>query len=300
MVMENNSCEQLLSESDTHSLLGLSYREMIKAVTSPEVEEILLQSHSKSFCYVDPTAIEIRFITDAGKIWLRYKLRGRVHDGTNIFQESTLTNYDYSGQINYVGNLMGKVIEESTYWTDPRYEVKEVTEDSEISRFILNPFEMLFSRSSEEWISNFAKIMNYAEPPRPGSLGLFRINGLRKYVYEKSREMLRGKGYSYITAVPTWYHVVMMYEHLGFHYAFTSDKTNLNVLNRHLKSRGFDVRNPKSSWVVMLQFWADKLIKEGIDPRKHYNEDLLFFSNMNQIITYKLSPKRNVWMISNI
>jgi len=272
---------------------------MIRAVSSQEVERILTEGNHRSICLVDDTAIEIRLISEEDKVWLRYKLRERIHDGTEDFKTSDLTDWDYGQAIDRIHSSGGRIVEESTYWTDPRHPHEELL-DHELAMFITNPFEMLFADTYDKWFHNFQKVIHQHEPPRPGSLGLSRIGGLRKYIDGASKQMLSKHGFSHISAVPTWHHVALLYEYLGFNYVCTSDKMNMNILNHFLIRRGFDIRDSKASWLIMLQFWADKVIQEGVDPRILCPERFLFFSEKNQILKYNLRPGRNVWMISKL
>ncbi len=300
MLSENkNTAEQLVSRDDKHELLEISYGEMLRAVSSPEVERILSEGDHHSICLVDDTAIEIRLISQDNKVWLRYKLRERVNDGTSDFSTSDLTDWDYGQAIDYISTKGGRIIEESTYWTDPRHPHEEEL-DSELAMFITNPFEMLFSEPYDKWLHNFQRVIHQQEPPRPGSLGLSRIGGLRKYIDGASKQMLSKHGFSHISAVPTWHHVALLYEYLGFNYVCTSDRINMNMLNHFLTTRGFDIRDSRSSWLIMLQFWADKVIQEGLDPRSLCPEKFLFYTDKDQILKYNLKPGRNVWMISNL
>jgi len=76
-------------------------------------------------------------------------------------------------------------------------------------------------------------------------------------------------------------------------------------LQENLRSLGFSNQEDlgirmKSSWLVMLQFWAQRVEELGEIPEsllKPNERNFVFRDKNGNIITYPLSPERNLWQI---
>ena len=56
----------------------------------------------------------------------------------------------------------------------------------------------------------------------------------KKNIHAGATELLRRKGYDYLTAVPTWWHTADICKFLGFDFQYGCDKETINRLNGKL------------------------------------------------------------------
>jgi len=239
-------------------ILGFSAKEMKSAIWSSGLDEIMADTGSRLLYHEDEFSVQVS--ATCGKlVWMRYRLRDRSTDGPG-WRRTPLVDWDYDREIDRFD--LGRCVEESVYCLDPRVPLGEVFSKKEAG-FISNPFELLpFENPTQEnlkiWLQKWKKVFLIEDTPFPGYFCLRNIKGVRSAVAVGVNYFLRSKGYEYISAVPTWWHIAnMLHRQFGFEYFSADDLTKMDIIRMHLPLFSKDDRGRrKESWVVMLQFWA--------------------------------------------
>ncbi|MBU1179323.1 hypothetical protein KJ885_00070, partial [Patescibacteria group bacterium] len=209
---------------NTRKNIRITKDDLYRIVWCAEIEKIFQESKSTMILEEDSVSVQIKLLCK-GRIWLRYKLRDRSFDGPN-WQSSPLTDWNYGGPDDEF--ILGSALEESIYCLDPRYALESMFSESQ-AQFIANPFEELpYDCPDEEallvWLTRWREVFALEKPPFPGYFYLKNISGVRRKIFEKAVRCLNQNGYRYFTAVPTWWHIACMYEHLGLKYQFKEDE----------------------------------------------------------------------------
>ncbi|NTU46878.1 hypothetical protein HGA88_04605 [Candidatus Roizmanbacteria bacterium] len=250
------------------------------------LHHIVAETHSKILWIEEPGKVGISFQEPGASYpWFHYALRDRSKDGNKE---------GYNPQIDGIENE--GAVEESTYWLDPRESIYHHY-PSEIASFIHNPFEALpfenpTKKALEDWIMLWNEIVQLKDPPHPGQYALQKIPGLRRNILENSLRVLREKNWQQLHAIPTWYHTQKLYNYLGYEYIHMADKARVEMMQEKLSH----VPEPYDSWIVMLQFWAELAEQNGVHPENYVPNAYILRDQSNQIITYPLSPEKNLWM----
>ncbi|MEK9132632.1 MAG: hypothetical protein AAB606_02930 [Patescibacteria group bacterium] len=278
--------------------LNISPDEIMDVILQSEIKEVFDETKSQLLLETDEVSAQIKLI-HKGRPWLRYKLRDRRFDGPG-WKPSPLTDWTYGGADDKF-TLGGRAVEESVYCLDPRYPLTDRFPPFEAA-FITNPFEHLPFDDPQhshlaKWVDNWLSVrMKEKLVAFPGFFLLTHIPGVRKFIHNQVIALLKQKGYDYLTAVPTWWHTARICEHLGFIFQNERDRAIMDKLNARLPS-GTPRDRCNSSWVVMLQFWAELAEKNGIRPESFLpDKDLIIRDESGRIITFPLSPEKNLWM----
>jgi hypothetical protein len=262
-----------------------------KIVRGTELDQVLIATGSEIAFDQSSTAAQARV-----ESWFYYKLRDRGLDGPG-WQTDRLTNWAYDKEVDCT---VVPSVEESTYWLDPRGCLSRRYEHVD-REFIINPFEALPDENADVdqyigWNNKWEELMTDHSLPYPGYFSDITIPGLRRQILERSLKVLGDLGYAQLTAVPTWFHIAKMYEHLGFEYNYNSDKEKMDQLSEALSQDGIENKVEKS-WVLMRQFWAQQLEgKLGIEPEQLVSKGRILRDVEGRILTYPLTPERNLWM----
>lgn len=265
-----------------------------RIVLGKRVEDIVRHTRDRVYFEQDDSAVQVK----VGN-WFSYKLRDRSHDGPG-WQADRLTDWPYDHEVDKTDVSS---VEESTYWLDPRGCLsRRYTPDEQ--KFITNPFEVLpgdnASRSDLiNWNTLWERLIQDPEIPFPGYFSDRTIPGLRRQILDRSLEVLDELGYAQLTAVPTWFHVAEMYKHLGFKYTHAQDEETVGQLRERLPHRTVRDRIV-SSWTVMRQFWAEAVQKQGIEPEILIKSGQILRDQKGDLLTYPLSPERNLWMYKEV
>jgi len=238
---------------------------------------------------------------DLGNGWFLYRLRDRRNDGPS-FTRSLLTDWDYSKEVD-IPPPDGLAVERSRYQGDPSFPLTDKF-SPEMASFIRNPFDALFIDDLNNWLKNWRLIFYGNIIVFPGQFSLSPFPSYISYkLFVLTVNLLREKGYRYLTSVPSWWHVALSNLRQGFRFYYEEDKEIFNRLQESLRGLGLSnqedlMTRMKSSWLVMLQFWAQKAEKMGEKPELLLEERNFIFRDRNgKIITYPLSPERNLWQI---
>jgi hypothetical protein len=257
-------------------------------------------------CYQEDQICCVCEVRDCkGKRWFLYRLRDRRNDGPS-FTRSPLTDWNYSGEFD-VPPSDGLAVERSRYQGDPSFPLTNRF-SPEVAEFIENPFEALIETKYglNDWLNIWRLIFYGNDTVFPGQFSLvpFPSNISRK-LFNLTVNLLRESGYNYLTSVPSWWHVALSNLRRGFTFYYEEDRKIFERLQENLRSLGLSNQEDlgirmKSSWLVMLQFWAQRVEELGEIPESllRPNERNFVFRDKNgNIITYPLSPERNLWQI---
>ena len=278
---------------------NISPQELLQIIWCPALENISYVTKSRVSLESDEVSAQIK-IAKGDLTWFRYKLRNRCFDGPG-WRTTPLTDWTYGGPDDKF--LLGSAVEESVYCLDPRHALTDRFTEKQ-AKFISNPFEELpfenpGSESLRNWAEKWKEITAYEEPPFPGYFCLKNIPGVRRRIHNSVVNFLRGKGYGYLTAVPTWWHTANICGHLGFQFQYEQDRIIIEKLNSVLPFNT-EVQRRKSSWIVMLQFWAELAEIAGLTPENLVNKNLILRDTAGRLITFPLSPERNLWQIFKV
>lgn len=245
----------------------------------------------------DETAIKYSIHDAQRRRWLTLKLRDRQFDRPGRWFPTALTNeWGYNGPED---SIDGAAIETSKYWGDPRYPIGGFFPE-EMSRFIENPFTALPHEAPTvenllHWLNTWRDAIAHPQLPYPGQFSLYTVQGLNRYVFDQVKTLGKERGYTYITAMPTWYHVAKINEHFGFSYHDPKDAEAMRKLDDRLLEDGHN-----ASWIVMLQFWAELAEKSGVNPELYIDPHYILRDETGTILTYPLRPDHNLWQIYRI
>ncbi|GEM_PF-5393548 len=264
-------------------------------VSTPELEALCAETGSQAVYETDDVSAQLTIGT-----WFRYKLRDRKLDGPS-WKTTPLTDWSYKHPDDTF--LAGTGVEESTYWLDPRHPVTDVF-DEETASFIGNPFDALpyadpNPEALQAWHKRWQEVVSHDQVVYPGFYSRKAIPELRRHILDTSKGILRQRGYQYLTAIPTWFHTAMMYEHLGFSYVYEKDAEAVAALASRLP---FTSRHDRvvSSWKVMRQFWAHLAEAQGQHPEELAGDATILRDDGGKLLTYPLNMERNLWMYQEV
>lgn len=277
----------------------MAVEDLIETIWTPELERIKTETGSEIIPDLDESSVQVRLVHQ-GKTWFKYKLRDRRFDGTPVWKQTRLVDWSYDGEKD---KFPFSAVEESVYCLDPRYPLTD-TFPPEIAEFITNPFSALpYEKPDKDsllnWFHKCRTVMESESIVYPGYFTTHHIPGVRSNLHRTALRLVRASGYEWLTAVPTWWHTASICEHLGFNYYFSDDKLKILLIRQLLTDRfGEDeseTSRRRSSWIVMIQFWADLLVKSGLRLDRSM-EKYILRDEAGQIITFPLVPGRNLWM----
>lgn len=276
--------------------------DLINAIWSPRLEEICNETKSEIIVEEDRSCVQIRLVS-SDQTWFKYRLRDRSFDGLE-WKATPLVDWQYDGVRD---SFPASAVEESIYCLDPRYALTSVFSE-EIADFIKNPFEVLpYSAPSEDnlrdWLRKWQFVFSSENILYPGYFAMKNIPWTRKKIHKNVLQVLKTADYDYLTAVPTWWHTVSIYTHLGFKFLYPADQLRIEDIGRLLtiKEDDTEICRRQSSWIVMLQFWAEIVVKCGLKPedfgvlKKH-----IFRDSEGKILTFPLTPKNNLWLFYKV
>lgn len=291
-----------------NKVLGFSAQEMRLAIWSGFLGEVVADTGSQIFYDEDESSVQIRVVL-GDLTWMRYRLRDRSNDGPG-WTRTALIDWDYDKEVDRFS--LGRCAEESVYCLDPRVPLTERFSLAEAS-FIRNPFDSLpFSQPSwrnlSRWLDRWKGIFDFGRHfpeylPFPGYFCLKNIPGARNRIALGVNDLLRSKGYEYISAVPTWWHTAnMLGLRFGFSYQNATDGVRIDLIRRKLPFGGrTEIDRRRASWVVMLQFWAELVEQSGLKPESfQIGSEFVLRGEDGKILTFPLSPERNLWMVHRL
>jgi len=254
----------------------------------------------------DPICCLCRVQDDLGNRWFFYKLRDRRNDGPS-FTRSFLTDWDYSDELD-VPPSDGLTVERSRYQGDPLYPLTNKF-SPEIASFIRNPFDALSSIDINDWLEKWRLVFYGGNIVFPGQFSLRPFpSEISNKLFELTAILLKGNGYKYLTSVPTFWHGALSNLRQGFRFYREEDERRFQMLFEKLRDLGFSnqqdlIERMKSSWLVMFQFWAEQVESMGERPESSLEageKEFIFRDKNGSIITYPLSPERNLWQIMKL
>lgn len=272
-------------------------KRIVKPVTGQYFPEGKYQWETVS----DAQAVQLTVIdpSNPSRTWLKFKLRDRAHDGPNWRS----TNLNLWPNMHKDDRLRRgtKVIEESTYWMDPKYSI-EKKKGKTYADFVENPYEALpwehpTQKNLGEWLGKFTEVVNAGDGVFPGFYSFKALpSQVRSEILGGTQDLLAAQGYDYLSRVPTWFHVYMsdVKKH-GFKPTHSSDKADIQSLIEQLKSATPQDR-VLSSWLVVLQFFNQLVADQGGKPEVFVGEKNVFRKPDGSILTYPLSRERNLWV----
>ncbi len=236
---------------------------------------------------------------DSSRMWLKFKLRDRAHDGPD-WKSSNLNTWPNMHRDDKLRRWT-KAIEESTYWMDPEHSIEE-KKGKTYADFVENPYEELpwehpSERNLKEWLGKFTNVVNSGHNVFPGFYSFKPLPAqTRTDILSGTQSLLAGQGYDYLSRVPTWFHVYMSdtRKH-GFKPTHKADKLQIDELIDELKAVSPGDR-ALSSWLVVLQFFNQLVEDQGGVPEKYVGDKNVFRTHDGKIITYPLSRERNLWV----
>ena len=81
----------------------------------------------------------------------------------------------------------------------------------------------------------------------------------------------------------------------------TRDEERIEKIRQRLPVGNDEVSRRKASWIVMLQFWAELAELSGFSPEGFRIDSKFILRDDNQkILTFPLSPERNLWMFEKL
>lgn len=80
----------------------------------------------------------------------------------------------------------------------------------------------------------------------------------------------------------------------GFIYLDINDEKQIQKILSRLPQQTLHQRKI-ASWIVVLQFWAELAEKNGISPESLAEKELILRDDDGRILTYPLTPEKNLW-----
>jgi len=192
---------------------------------------------------------------------------------------------------------------------DPRYAV--------IAGFVENPFSAMGDTVPEVWWNNWAHMMGSALEgeaiPFPGQASARSVPGYFSCALAASDEMLKSAGYSHLSAIPTWQHVLEKFGQRGFevddstkHQEYGEFVSAINEAPLRIgdvtTTLSENAENPQAvalrSWASVAPFalmqWGPEAagmhyeLAKGLDGALRVGDD--------KYLHYPLEPGHNLWM----
>jgi hypothetical protein len=201
---------------------------------------------TKVFCWVGDVA--------AGKGQLIYiaALRDRRFDGTRRANDTALLGYFYDDpRYNRRLTTEASSVEVSIYGYLPGSRVLNSTGEAEFDAFIEKPFTFL--DRPELFLSYFNRAWKTDRAP-----GQFAapIPDISKLVLAGFDRIAKSKGYDFLEAATSHYHVALWFKSRGYRYSFDKDVLVLGQLAegiQRIKDGGTALTRQQESWVCVLQ-----------------------------------------------
>ncbi len=237
--------------------------------------------------------MQVRITDFSGKTWFLFRLRDRSKDGPG-WQPTDLSTWHYNHPDDKFPKS-GLAVERTTYLGDPNNPL--IPEfDKTTANFITDSFKLLPSEVPTEenllvWLKLFVKVYS-DQRIYPGYFSLSQPPGLIKRLFERIERLLKEKGIKWLTIIPTWWYILKMNLQHGFEFTYQSDQEKYQKLKEALERQGFYQDKRLSSWVCVLQFWADLAEKNNSNP-----EELLEQLNLNSNLILR-DEERKYYYIS--
>ncbi len=227
-------------------------------------------------------------------------------------------DWNYSGQDDLVPPgrrsveiSVGAEDKMSSLRNDPRYAV--------ISGFVENPFAALDYMVPEAWWNVWSSIVGKGLEgeaiPYPGQTSVRSVPGYFSRALNHSQELLVGAGYTHISAVPTWQHVLQKFAQRGFaidcpsvqaryeQFADVISVAPLPVRDTH-KTLSDSVGNQSSpavaSWASMAPYalmqWGPNVGGKARDTVRALDVALQNGESESGYHHFPLLPGHNLWM----
>lgn len=245
----------------------------------------------------DPHASQL-MIFDHDRPWFFLKFRDRRQDGPE-WQPSELNTWPNTNPDDVF--TRGTAVEESTYWMDPAASIKQ-KRGQEYAKFVENPYDSLprtdpTQKNLTEWLGRFRDVVNSQDNVFPGFYSFKTLpSSVREAIHHETTGLLQSAGFDYLTRVPTWFHVAKSdTQKHGFRFTHEEDRSRFKQLSDQVKSVSPQDR-VYSSWLVTLQFWNQLVEDQGGHPEHYVGGNNVFRDSSGNIITYPLSPQRNLWL----
>lgn len=215
----------------------------------------------------DPTKVKVSgWFGDLRSPQLIFKLalRDRRYDATTRANDCSLLDFmGYHEQINKPLEFPGKpegsrAVELSVYTFMPGSRIAEACGDTELDRFVENPFQ--FVKEPEKFLKLFDQA--WKSQRAPGQWGN-PIPDVAKFVLPVVDDMARRTGYDYIENCSSHYHVYKVTEWWGYRVADPQLQAVMDQFNRGikaLKDKGIKLTRTQESWVCVVQSLPEEYI----------------------------------------
>lgn len=270
----------------------LTGNDLLRIVDTQAIRDIYLSNGFEMVFDEDEQNVQIDIRGD-DRSWFFFKLRDRSTDGCD-WKQTRLSNWHHQREEDAF--MKGRAVEQSRYWGDPEYPLTEKF-DKEIAEYIINPFAELpygdpWTKNMLTWLTKWQEVVSYhPDIPYPGQFSRKTVKGLARHINDQTLAVLKEKGYDYNTSIPTWLHVAQINRHFGFDFTYPEDKKQIEALERQLPD------DPKlASWITVLQFWNELAEKIGMLPEEFITPEAVIRDDRLRIVTYPLTPQRNLWM----
>ncbi|MBK7750091.1 MAG: hypothetical protein IPL73_21570 [Candidatus Obscuribacter sp.] len=215
----------------------------------------------------DPTKVKVSgWFGDLRSPQLIFKLalRDRRYDATPRANDCSLLDFmGYHEQINKPLEFPGKpegssAVELSVYTFMPGSRIAEACGDTELERFVENPFQ--FVKEPEKFLKLFDQA--WKSQRAPGQWGN-PIPDVAKFILPVVDDMARRNGYDYIENCSSHYHVYKVTEWWGYRIADPQIQAVMDQFNRGIKSlkdKGIKLTRTQESWVCVVQSLPEEYI----------------------------------------
>ena len=274
--------------------LGFLYRRFgVEDIKNIVLSKPLINAYNglQMICDEDEQSAQIEFINQ--RRWFLYRLRDRSFDGIG-WRKTKLVEWDYNKPTDVKDE---KGIEWSTYFGNPQSPLTDVFTEEE-ANFIENPLEALpFVNPNEEnllnWLRLYDAVVSKSEIP-PGGFFIRGVQDIFKRIL-KNTEYILADRYERLWSVPPWYHIAKLHEFCGFEYFNEEDEMIVRKIETMVPPYIIT-----ASWIVVLQFWNKLVEEQGGIPEDYVGNHLVLRDEDGSIITYPLTPERNLWMVKEI
>lgn len=238
----------------------------------------------KAFCWVGDVmagTAELVFIT---------ALRDRRYDGTLRANDTALLFWTYDHpEYHRILTPEARSVEVSIYSFLPGSRVLDTTGESEFDQFIEKPFTFL--NRPQLFEEYFRRAWKTRRAPGQNAAAIQDVSKLALPAFE---QIARSKGYDFVEAATSHYHVAMWFKSRGYRYSYDKDVQAMTKLGegiKQVKDSGKRLTRTQESWLCVLQsLRPTDLIPEGLYfngplwPQDNVGPELLW---MNKPLTEK-------------
>jgi hypothetical protein len=187
----------------------------------------------------------------AGELMYRVALRDRVSDGTPAANDCALLGYKQSDPVLCKPLPVGSAVELSTYGFKPGSNVCMQHRCGQFGKFLSNPFSFL--KRPRQFLRHFHRA--WTSGRAPGQIGE-PIEDAAKYMLSGLADVAIARGYDFIEAAASHYHVLMWTRRQGYRLTYQTDVELVEKLSSgmaRILSEVWPLTRPQQSWVCVLQ-----------------------------------------------